>query len=456
LGEKEKYVAAALFVLTSLAFPTLYRVENASKPDDKEQPFLLRSAQLELKLDATVDSLQGEVVPPAEGEGPLRLFSPETWLSLTSEMEAESQRRFLNALAVACTAVGRDEDAAILVEKGKLTADEQEPFAFVLNGSVFPGDERMERDSQTSMLDGWVTGLLRSRYGAQGSTIAPLPEGTLQTALAGFAGAVGGFGLVLALLFFVGIGLWVFSPRILAGFRAEGDFLSLTRFGAPPVYTYLLFATWFVLWNFLGFFLSALLADEISPSGLITANLLASGAVGVILVRYRGMVRNSSLVSAVDLDRGCLTGSAVKLGVLAYIAAIPLVLLLSLVSGVLLGGGGGGVNPAIPILVGADSPLESWLLGINVVVLAPLFEEFFFRGFLFQQFRRSLGAANGIMLSALVFAAVHLSMESFIPLFGLGIILAVVYHYTRSLWASIITHALWNLGTVAAIVTLYG
>ena len=443
-------------MLTSLAFPTLYRAEGTSKPDEKDHPFLLRSAQLELKLDATVDSFQGDMVAQPEGEEPLRLFSPDTWLSLTTEMEAEPRRRFLNGLAVACTAVGRDADAGILIEKGKLTADEQEPFAFVLNGSVFPGDERMERDSQTSMLDDWVTGLLRTRYEAKGSAISTLPEGALQGTLTGFASAIGGFGLVLALLFFAGIGLWVFSPRILAGFHGEGDVLDLTRFGAPPVYTYMLFAAWFVLWNILGYFLSLLLGDDISPSGLITVNLLASGTAGVLLIQYRGMVRTSSLVSAVDLDRDCLSGKAVKLGILAYVAAVPVVLLLSFVSGMLLGGGGEGVNPAIPILVGADSSLETLLLAANVVLLAPVFEEFFFRGFLFQQFRRSLGAPNGIMLSALVFAAVHLSMESFIPLFGLGMILAGVYHYTRSLWASIITHALWNLGTVAAIVTLYG
>jgi len=430
LGEKERYIAAALFVLTSLAFPTIYRAEPESAPNEKEQPFLLRSAQLELKLDATVDSLQETVVSPEGEEGErLRLFSPQTWLTITGELEDEQRRRFLGELAVACVAVGRDEDAKTLLTKGKVTVEDEEPFAFVVNERPFPGEARLKRDAQTSMLDEWVTGLLRLRYGGDGSTISPLPEDALATALSGFAAAIGGLGLFMAMLFFAGIGAWVFSPRILAGYEAEEELLNLTRFGAPPLYTYLLFASWFVIWNGLGYLLYLLLADDMSAGGLITVNLLASGFAGVLLVTYRGMMRTSSVLSAVDLDRTSLNGRAILLGVMGYVAAVPVVLVLSFLSGILLGGGGDGVNPAIPVLVGAESRLEMLLIAINVVVLAPLFEEFFFRGFLFQQFRRSLGAANGVMLSGCVFAAVHLSMESFIPLFGLGIILAGVYHY---------------------------
>ena len=100
--------------------------------------------------------------------------------------------------------------------------------------------------------------------------------------------------------------------------------------------------------------------------------------------------------------------------------------------------------------------LDRLALGGILVVLAPLFEEFFFRGFLFRQFQRYFGLANGVLLSALVFASVHLSIESFFPLFGLGVVLAIVYHYTQSLWAAVITHAAWNLGTVIAVATVFG
>ena len=93
---------------------------------------------------------------------------------------------------------------------------------------------------------------------------------------------------------------------------------------------------------------------------------------------------------------------------------------------------------------------------LNVAVMAPVFEEFFFRGFLFQQFKRHFGLANAIALSALVFSAVHMSIEAFLPLFGLGVIMAVVYHRTQCLWSSIITHALWNLGTVVAVTVMFG
>jgi membrane protease YdiL (CAAX protease family) len=78
------------------------------------------------------------------------------------------------------------------------------------------------------------------------------------------------------------------------------------------------------------------------------------------------------------------------------------------------------------------------------VVMAPLFEETFFRGFLFRGFAESWGWVWGAVVSAAVFGIAHLQLDVFIPLFALGLALAWVYKRTGSLWTSIALHALFN------------
>ena len=76
--------------------------------------------------------------------------------------------------------------------------------------------------------------------------------------------------------------------------------------------------------------------------------------------------------------------------------------------------------------------------------MAPLFEEIFFRGFLFRGFANSWGWGWGAAASAAVFGIAHLQLDVFVPLFALGLGLAWVYHRTGSLWTSISLHALFN------------
>lgn len=78
------------------------------------------------------------------------------------------------------------------------------------------------------------------------------------------------------------------------------------------------------------------------------------------------------------------------------------------------------------------------------VVMAPLCEEIFFRGFLFRGFAESWGWAWGAVVSAAVFGIAHLQLDVFVPLFALGLALAWVYKRTGSLWTSIALHALFN------------
>jgi len=99
------------------------------------------------------------------------------------------------------------------------------------------------------------------------------------------------------------------------------------------------------------------------------------------------------------------------------------------------------------------------VLGISVAILvalviAPLTEELFFRGFILQTLAKILGPAWGIALTALIFASVHFEFQSIMPLLILSIVLNVLYVKTRSIWPGIIFHIFNN--TIAFIVVLFG
>lgn len=101
----------------------------------------------------------------------------------------------------------------------------------------------------------------------------------------------------------------------------------------------------------------------------------------------------------------------------------------------------------------AESPLSLWLLVLGIAVAAPVGEELFFRGFLHQCARRRLGAFWGTLLSSGTFALVHggpLMVPAILPL---GILLAIAYDRTTSLWVPIVMHTV-NNGVLAMVIVL--
>ena len=88
-----------------------------------------------------------------------------------------------------------------------------------------------------------------------------------------------------------------------------------------------------------------------------------------------------------------------------------------------------------------DSPVWFFIVG---AIFAPLVEEIFFRGFLFQGFRVRYGWKPAILLSSAVFAVAHLDPVVLIPTFILGCLLAYMYHRSNSIWPGIILHFLVN------------
>ncbi len=101
--------------------------------------------------------------------------------------------------------------------------------------------------------------------------------------------------------------------------------------------------------------------------------------------------------------------------------------------------------------------VEPWLAILAIVILAPLAEEVFFRGVVFNAWLRERGRTWAFVGSALLFAAIHISLVSLVPIFLLGLALAWVYTRTGSLLAPIAMHATVNGISVAiALLVRYG
>jgi hypothetical protein len=99
--------------------------------------------------------------------------------------------------------------------------------------------------------------------------------------------------------------------------------------------------------------------------------------------------------------------------------------------------------------LGADDSLAALVaVGLLVIVLAPLVEELFFRGFFYRALRSRFSFAAAALIDGLVFGVIHYSGSEtleILPVFvALGFIFCWVYEKTGSLYAPIAMHSFNN------------
>ena len=93
------------------------------------------------------------------------------------------------------------------------------------------------------------------------------------------------------------------------------------------------------------------------------------------------------------------------------------------------------------------------ITAIALCVWVPFVEEIFFRGFLFAGIAARFGLYAGVTVSAILFALVHFSLATIIPIFVTGMLFALVYRATKSIWIPIVAHSAQNL--IALIASRY-
>jgi uncharacterized protein len=101
--------------------------------------------------------------------------------------------------------------------------------------------------------------------------------------------------------------------------------------------------------------------------------------------------------------------------------------------------------------LGADEGMVGQIAaGFMIVCIAPIAEEFFFRGFFYRALRSRYSVLVAALIDGLVFGVIHWDFSTasnlliIPPLAGLGVMFCLVYERTGSLYPVIALHALNN------------
>jgi membrane protease YdiL (CAAX protease family) len=146
-------------------------------------------------------------------------------------------------------------------------------------------------------------------------------------------------------------------------------------------------------------------------------------------------------------------GQILRGGLVTFLIAMPLVDLASL------GWGYGITRLGLPddrqemvqILENSQSKLLVGSLVAVATLLVPVTEEIIFRAGLFRFLRTRIPRWAAILVSAVVFGALHQSWSGFVPLTLLAVVFCLAYERTGSIGTTIVAHALFNLNTFVMI-----
>lgn len=94
-------------------------------------------------------------------------------------------------------------------------------------------------------------------------------------------------------------------------------------------------------------------------------------------------------------------------------------------------------------------------LRISSLIIAPIFEELFFRKFLFSKLLKKNKLWIAVVISSICFSAIHFETpNNLIPTFIYGVIACIIYFNTKNIIYLIIIHFLYNLSSM--LYMIYG
>lgn len=136
----------------------------------------------------------------------------------------------------------------------------------------------------------------------------------------------------------------------------------------------------------------------------------------------------------------------IKQGIKKYLLTLPLIILAGFVINLI--SNYYGINPEMQDVVKWILEEKSLFILMSLVffgiIIAPLIEEIIFRGFLQSALKNYFGRRYAILISASLFAAVHMDIFAFFQILILGILLGYLYEKTQTLAASVVVHIIHN------------
>lgn len=233
-------------------------------------------------------------------------------------------------------------------------------------------------------------------------------------------------------------GVWIFVIRSVS---TGGAKVSSGEFEQPDLLVCLGFVIWF------GFSIAAGFGG---PERDVTQrDIIHGGVVFLGLVLFIGMFMYFRRINPMRqfglLRRNPFACAAMAAGLLA--SAFPLVMLAGQLTQLALNGKARPQNIVEFFLTASEGSDKGvvYLTMLLGVVVAPVAEETIFRGYIYGVLKRYTGAVAAAVISAGVFAAMHLSLSSLPPLFVLALCFTLAYEATGSLLVNIFMHSFFNL-----------
>jgi uncharacterized protein len=105
--------------------------------------------------------------------------------------------------------------------------------------------------------------------------------------------------------------------------------------------------------------------------------------------------------------------------------------------------------------LGKDATVAGLFVALAVIVVAPVAEELFFRGFFYRALRTRLRVWSAALIDGLVFGSLHfqgIDMAVVLPIIAVfGIVQCLIYERTGSLFAVIAVHAGFNMVAMLSV-----
>ena len=202
----------------------------------------------------------------------------------------------------------------------------------------------------------------------------------------------------------------------------------------------------FILINFIS---GEKLEDLVEPTITQTLLLTSLEAIALILGVYLfGIRRRNYKWDAVGIKS--TTWSWVLISITVTLILIPVVSLVTLL--ILFLSGQPMENPQLDFLLPEGlSAIDAIIMLLLAGIVAPFGEELLFRGVLYTFLRERWGIWLGVIVSSLIFGVIHGNLAVGLTGFLLGIVAALVFEYSKSLWTAVIVHAINNSLKIALL-----
>lgn len=190
-------------------------------------------------------------------------------------------------------------------------------------------------------------------------------------------------------------------------------------------------------------------APAVSPAGLASQATFTLAIIGLVLLWARSTHSPGEIWlqrPKGSVSRAILIGIGAGIGL--QVAVIVMVFIFSrLVPSFDTSQMSGTIEKTI-----GDAPfLPKLVLTFIAVLLAPLSEELLYRGMLIAAISRRTGRTVGVILSSALFGLAHLNVYSFVLLFAVGVVLALLVVRTESLISSLTAHIAFNSAAIGGL-----